>query len=537
MNHFRSSSVDPFRLSGRVAWSSRSLHRRRPGRRRRPTSGSVQYTRREVRGLCEGIRSFDARPRCEARRRDASVPREAGRRRDARARSRPDRSRGRMPRPPPAARGDLQRPAVPADPLSPEMPITTLRRSMSTRTSLERLRRSRTLACTTLLTTLLSLLAPLLPRTALAQSQSGGVVNGTTNPGNPGPTLGAANAGSQMGQTDLSVPEAGPASASASLATGSVDPATGAFSASIPFVLPPARGAVQPQLALTYSSAGGVGGVGGAGWSLSLPAIERQNPSGFPQYAGDPAPGQPVNVGAPIEDGGALLNSRRDRSVFWRSGPCSDHVHLLGEPVVHADLSAGHYGEHARVGGRLELLSAGGRDGRQPTLLLVAQPPNLANPGTRRLDHGAGRPLRQQRRRRWDRHRARWLPIQVEFGAPVRRATPPRRLIPLQHSQSHRIRVDEIPRLRGQPDVSDLGSHGHLRDTAPPVSGAQPPAVGSLFAHHVHLTYGLGQGYGQLHARPSARQLLHALTSRTSISSRRDPTRERASASKSVAMC
>ena len=80
-----------------------------------------------------------------------------------------------------------------------------------------------------------------------------------------------------------------------------MDPSTGALSASVPFLLPAARGAVQPSLALVFSSSAGRG-VGGEGWSLNLPSIERHNPSGLPQYF-DPA--ETAEITATPEDGGA----------------------------------------------------------------------------------------------------------------------------------------------------------------------------------------------------------------------------------------
>jgi RHS repeat-associated protein len=60
-----------------------------------------------------------------------------------------------------------------------------------------------------------------------------------------------------------------------------VDPATGEFHATIPFALPRARGAAQPALALSYSSADDSDGDGGVGWNLALPFIERRGPSGL----------------------------------------------------------------------------------------------------------------------------------------------------------------------------------------------------------------------------------------------------------------
>ena len=191
-------------------------------------------------------------------------------------------------------------------------------RRSAQRTLLDRFRRSRSVASVTLITTLFSIVGPLVPKTAFAQSTPGSV-----NPGNnPSPSLGASNTGVQAGQTDLGIPEAGPVAASGALATGSVDPSTGAFTASIPFVLPQARGAVQPSLALVYSSSAGIGGVGGTGWSLNTPSIERHNLYGAPQYWNDPAPGTTIATGT--QDAGAGL----------AQAPPQDRFTFGGQPLV-----------------------------------------------------------------------------------------------------------------------------------------------------------------------------------------------------------
>src|SRR5439155_22195149 len=71
----------------------------------------------------------------------------------------------------------------------------------------------------------------------------------------------------------LSVAQGGNGQANA-VASATVDSLSGALSAAIPIELPNARGAVQPQLGLQYSSNAGRG-LGGQGWSLALPSIER----------------------------------------------------------------------------------------------------------------------------------------------------------------------------------------------------------------------------------------------------------------------
>ncbi len=141
-------------------------------------------------------------------------------------------------------------------------------------TILNRFRHSRALA----LLTFVTLVTPLVPVSAFAQT--------ATNPPSAPPFA-------QGGSAAAAPSEAGPAGV-ATLAAASVDPQTGVFHASIPFELPTARGAIQPTLSLNYSSVGGVG-EGGLGWSLSLPSIERHNPSGLPRPLNDPAAYSPIN--------------------------------------------------------------------------------------------------------------------------------------------------------------------------------------------------------------------------------------------------
>ena len=69
---------------------------------------------------------------------------------------------------------------------------------------------------------------------------------------------------------------------------------TGAFS--IPITLPGARGAADPSLGLSYSTATGHG-VAGVGWDIGVPFIARQTDRGSPQYD-DP----PNGAWAPTQD-------------------------------------------------------------------------------------------------------------------------------------------------------------------------------------------------------------------------------------------
>lgn len=58
---------------------------------------------------------------------------------------------------------------------------------------------------------------------------------------------------------------------------------TGTYVFSVPFKLTKLRGAVQPDVGLTYNSGGG-DGIAGMGWRLSTPFIQRQTDKGLPTY-------------------------------------------------------------------------------------------------------------------------------------------------------------------------------------------------------------------------------------------------------------
>ncbi|WP_394841149.1 hypothetical protein LZC95_29275 [Pendulispora brunnea] len=96
----------------------------------------------------------------------------------------------------------------------------------------------------------------------------------------------AALAADPVGNVSSNPPFQGPVSvdsAEGSAGQASVDPSTGASSASIAFRLPRARGQAQPSLGVSYSSSGGNTEVGYS-WSLNVPRIERENRGGGPRY-------------------------------------------------------------------------------------------------------------------------------------------------------------------------------------------------------------------------------------------------------------
>jgi hypothetical protein len=64
---------------------------------------------------------------------------------------------------------------------------------------------------------------------------------------------------------------------------------TGVATFTVPVALSPARGAAQPSLQLTYSSAAGHG-IAGTGWDIGVAFIARQTDRGLPRYE-DPPPG------------------------------------------------------------------------------------------------------------------------------------------------------------------------------------------------------------------------------------------------------
>jgi YD repeat-containing protein len=77
----------------------------------------------------------------------------------------------------------------------------------------------------------------------------------------------------------------GPRAGSAD-ALASVDLSTGAAEATLPFLLPKARGNAQPSLALRYNSSAGLG-FAGVGWTLEMPSVVRRGAAGFPKFIDD----------------------------------------------------------------------------------------------------------------------------------------------------------------------------------------------------------------------------------------------------------
>src|SRR5262245_46560987 len=61
---------------------------------------------------------------------------------------------------------------------------------------------------------------------------------------------------------------------------------TGTGNLHVPLPLPPGRGALQPSLALSYST-GNPNGAFGLGWSLSLPQVRRKTSECIPRYRDD----------------------------------------------------------------------------------------------------------------------------------------------------------------------------------------------------------------------------------------------------------
>lgn len=65
--------------------------------------------------------------------------------------------------------------------------------------------------------------------------------------------------------------------------SGSVNSVMGSYGYSYPIEVPPGRGGLVPELAITYSSAGGKGWLG-LGWDLSVGSIQRSTKGGKPGY-------------------------------------------------------------------------------------------------------------------------------------------------------------------------------------------------------------------------------------------------------------
>ncbi|MFH1621761.1 MAG: SpvB/TcaC N-terminal domain-containing protein, partial [Candidatus Omnitrophota bacterium] len=68
-----------------------------------------------------------------------------------------------------------------------------------------------------------------------------------------------------------------------SLKSFQTDPFTGAATFTVPIAVPPGRGGIQPNIALSYSSSSS-NSICGQGWNLELGAIERSTKKGVPSY-------------------------------------------------------------------------------------------------------------------------------------------------------------------------------------------------------------------------------------------------------------
>jgi len=122
---------------------------------------------------------------------------------------------------------------------------------------------------------------------ASSSSSSLSSVSGSAEASSPGP--GVADSGAAAAESSASV---SPQTISLPDGAGSVEGmgesftaqlTTGIASMSLPITLPKARGAAQPSLGLSYSSAGGAG-IAGVGWSIGAPAVARQTDRGAPKY-------------------------------------------------------------------------------------------------------------------------------------------------------------------------------------------------------------------------------------------------------------
>jgi hypothetical protein len=111
--------------------------------------------------------------------------------------------------------------------------------------------------------------------------------------------------------------------------------ASGAFTYSVDIEIPEGRHAVQPKLALAYSSQAG-GGLAGMGWTLTgLPVIQRVNTGSGVQYQGAdsyavndngwPTPPNPTGLLVPLTDGSGAFHTRGETWGDYRpQGTCGD---------------------------------------------------------------------------------------------------------------------------------------------------------------------------------------------------------------------
>ena len=244
----------------------------------------------------------------------------------------------------------------------------------------------------------------------------------------------------------------------------SVDPSTGDLRMSYAFELPQARGRVQPELSLNYSSSSGDGDAG-FGWSLSVPSIERRGTGGAP----DPELKDP------------------DPNAYKPNMSGMDHLFFNGIPLVPI----------CRNGWRQPMLVRerrarwdDGHYGSERILLFRAQ-----------VEHGPGAAYL------WSPDRLRWLVIQpdgtwMELGSANRDSAGTEK-ITLRDGRSGVLRwhltreYDAHRTAAGKPTNpieyvwANRGADGQeltdIYDTPTDPDGTDAGFDG--YAHHVHLTY------------------------------------------------
>ncbi len=104
----------------------------------------------------------------------------------------------------------------------------------------------------------------------------------------------------------------GPVANNIAASTVNVEPFSGSANLGYPIAVPPGRGGIQPNLALSYSSSNRGLGFAGVSWSMDLGAIQVSTKKGVPQYNGS-------EIFTLVENGGSQELVYDSQAGFYRT--------------------------------------------------------------------------------------------------------------------------------------------------------------------------------------------------------------------------
>src|SRR6266540_2838954 len=240
---------------------------------------------------------------------------------------------------------------------------------------------------------------------------------------------------------------------------------TGIATFNVPIALPAARGAAQPSLSLSYSSASGHG-IAGVGWSIGVPFIARQTDRGIPMYD-DPARDGPWH---PEQDRFVFNGGQELVPICQLHGKTCDAILPAGEEMPD-DMSNWQY-FRPRVEGSFQRFfwSPDHKTWRVQDKSGVTMELGVPFGGTDEAHALEVDPNRPERIYRWN--LVREYDAHVEASPPAGTAPRPVNLVSFRYTA-----------VEGEAYLTDI------YDTPPATSAATAALV--AYAHHTHLTYEL----------------------------------------------